>query len=138
MESSTIQLQLLSNSNKPKSPCWLLTCPETRYTRKGEAQSTWKQCHGKGCQGPLASLAVRKHLECWFQMCPVRSRRKQCNSTEGSKSLEILQYRNLLSNNQRHVTDSIYRVHMSKSSLPFAEPLRFQGIIFSLARYSYP
>lgn len=65
-DSSSIQLQY-ALKNKPKRACWLLTCPGTRYTHKGEAQSTWKQCHGKDCQGPLASLAVRKHSECWFK-----------------------------------------------------------------------
>lgn len=28
-----------------------LTCPGTQYTRKDEAQNTWKQCHETDCLG---------------------------------------------------------------------------------------
>lgn len=62
-----------SKANWKRMP--LLTCLGTRYTHKGEARSTWKQCHGKDCPGLSASLAVRKQLQSWFPTCPVGPRR---------------------------------------------------------------
>ena len=39
--------------------CSSLTCPGTQYTRRDEAQNTWKQCREMDCLGLQASLAVK-------------------------------------------------------------------------------
>lgn len=39
--------------------CALLTCPGTLCRHIDEVQSTWRQCHGKGCPELSASWARR-------------------------------------------------------------------------------